>query len=275
MSNKFENKSIVPEDAPSYNINIKNILNERINTERSSSLSSLLGTLIATGLILEAIVMVASFFLAEKSIKPVREAYEAQKLFIANASHEIKTPLAAIEANLEAADIKGNHWIENVATETEKLSKLNSELLFLTKTDLEKPEKNPEKIDLKKFIIEKINTKESLIGEKTVKIIGKNHEISLEKSDFENFFDIFFENALKYSENLIEISINENILTIKNDGKKIPPEKLPHIFDRFYQADKSSDGIGLGLSIAKSLAEKNNWKISVASNSETIFKIVL
>ena len=70
--------------------------------ERQAAAQDLLVTLLISGLAIEIVVAVISYFLAEEAIKPVREAYTAQKVFIANASHEIKTPLAAITANLEA-----------------------------------------------------------------------------------------------------------------------------------------------------------------------------
>ena len=99
------NRRPIPSDAPAYTSEVENIIDEHIKSDRKKALSSLLFTLIATGVATELVVFIISAYLAEEAIKPVKEAYEAQKLFIANASHEIKTPLAAISANLEAADI--------------------------------------------------------------------------------------------------------------------------------------------------------------------------
>ena len=77
------------------------------------------------------------------------------------------------------------------------------------------------------------------------------------------------DNAIKYSGGKIWLSVSEKELKLKNDGATIPKENLKHVFDRFYQVDKSKQGVGLGLSIAKSLADKNSWKLSVSSDDKT------
>jgi signal transduction histidine kinase len=59
------------------------------------------------------------------------------------------------------------------------------------------------------------------------------------------------------------------VLTVKNDGKTIPAEKLTKVFDRFYQTDKTAEGSGLGLAIAKAVAERNGWKIRAESDKKT------
>ena len=97
-----------------FSSEIEKIIQQQIDQEKQAAARDLLITLIISGIAIEVIVALMSFYLAEEAIKPVREAYEAQKVFIANASHEIKTPLAAISANLEAADIHGNKLISNV-----------------------------------------------------------------------------------------------------------------------------------------------------------------
>ncbi|MBQ6570990.1 HAMP domain-containing histidine kinase [Candidatus Saccharibacteria bacterium] len=271
-----ERRASVPDDAPSYKEDVSNIINERIRLDRSSSLDSLLVNMFATGIVIEVVVVVVSYFLAERSIRPIQEAYESQKLFIANASHEIKTPLAAIQANLEAADITGNHWIDNVALETEKLAALNSELLTLAKSDITDEIAKTEPVKLKDLVIKNVKSVEPRLKSKTITIKGKNPPLTLAKADFVQLFNIILDNAIKYSDQTISIEISDKSVKVKNDGATIPKEKLPHIFDRFYQVDKSSDGVGLGLSIAKSLAEKNKWTLSVSSaKSTTEFKIVL
>ena len=114
------NRRPIPSDAPAYTSEVENIIDEHIKSDRKKALNSLLFTLIATGVATELVVFIISAYLAEEAIKPVKEAYEAQKLFIANASHEIKTPLAAISATLEAADISGNPWLDHVSLEVNK-----------------------------------------------------------------------------------------------------------------------------------------------------------
>ena len=271
------NRRPIPSDAPAYTSEVENIIDEHVKSDRKKALNSLLFTLIATGVATELVVFIISAYLAEEAIKPVKEAYEAQKLFIANASHEIKTPLAAISANLEAADISGNHWLDNVSLEVKKLSDLNGKLLTLAKTDISTEKIVLSDLNLKDFLSNELKSfaprlkKEKIVFKSSFKLSssGKSWELKLNKTDFSELFGILFDNALKYSGGKIWLTVSEKELKLKNDGATIPEEKLKHVFDRFYQVDKSKSGVGLGLSIAKSLAERNYWKLSVASNSKT------
>ena len=253
-------------NTPEYTTDVQNIITASINLERKNASQELLTILIISGLVIDIIVAVISYFLAENSIQPVKDAYESQKIFIANASHEIKTPLAAISANLEAADLKNNQWIKNVEIETEKLTVLNTGLLNLARTDLISTAKPPENANLKQLIQDELKTflprtkakNESIVI--TKKLADATQKICA--TDFRELLLILLDNALKYCDQKIDIKLEPHELTIKNDGPLIPEKDLPHLFERFYQADKSSDGVGLGLSIAKSLAERNNWQLS-------------
>lgn len=251
-----------------FSIEIERLIQESINEEKQAAARDLLVTLIVSGITIEVIVALMSFYLAEESIKPVREAYEAQKVFIANASHEIKTPLAAISANLEAADIHGNKWINNVEKEVEKLSALNGELLTLARTDLVEDSVLDE-VDLKKVTAECLKGFESRLAGKTFKPKYSVHgKVKLSRRDYEQVLGILMDNAIKYANKLITLEITDERLVVGNDGAVISEKDLPHVFERFYQADKSSEGVGLGLSIAKSVAMRNGWELSVDSDAK-------
>lgn len=243
---------------------------ERLRDDRKKSLDTLLITLIITGVTIEGLIVLISFALAEKSIKPVREAYEMQKTFIANASHEIKTPLAVIQANLEAADIKGNKWLDNVAKKTEDLATLNNQLLTLASIDAAPKSEARENINLKTTVKEisdcylpELNRKKA-----TLKISGSGIA-TLDSAAFSTALNILIDNATKYCSKKVEIEVADNKIEVKNDGATIKPEELKHIFDRFYQTDKTKPGVGLGLSIAKQLANKNSWKLAATSSAKT------
>ena len=257
-----------------YTDDFENIIKVTIENEKQAAARDLLTMLIVSGVAIEVIVAFVSFYLAEEAIKPVREAYESQKVFIANASHEIKTPLAAISANLEAADIKGNKWISNVEKETAKLTELNNELLILARTDLVN-EARVEEVDLGKVLNESLKSFEPRMdGIKMTKNLNISGKVKINKNDFLQIFNILMDNAVKYCNKKIRIELDDHNLIISNDGAKIPKKDLEHIFERFYQVDKTADGVGLGLSIAKATAERNGWTLSAASEKGfTSFKL--
>ena len=244
-----------------------------IRSEREAAARNLLLSLIVSGIGIELAVVFISYYLAEEAIKPVKEAYESQKVFIANASHEIKTPLAAISANLEAADIKNNHWIDNVVMETEKLTALNSELLTLARTDLVNTVTG-EEVNVKELVEKQLKSFEPRMKDiKFKKELNVSDKVKVNANDFSQLLGILMDNAIKYSDNKITLTLEDHVLKVTNDGATISKDALPHIFDRFYQADKNSEGVGLGLSIAKSLADRNHWNLSVKSNSNTTFTL--
>ncbi len=254
----------------------RQIMEERILADREANLNSLLVTLIATGVAVELIVAIASYFSAEQAIKPVKTAYEAQKIFIANASHEIKTPVAAIKANLEAADLsEKNHWIKNIELEADKIETLNLALLRLAKTDTFQETLTVEEFDLKRVSQSVLNSFKSRLEQKKINIKYNcvNKKIKTNKQDYKEIFEILLDNAIKYCNKKIIINIDGKKLAISNDGSIIPKDKINHVFDRFYQVDKSNPGSGLGLSIANSLAKRNNWEIKVSSDELTSFEL--
>jgi len=252
-------------------LSFRQIMEDRIRADREATLSSLLITLIVTGFAVEVIVAIFSYFFAEQAIKPVKTAYEAQKIFIANASHEIKTPVAAIKANLEAADLSDeNRWIKNIEVEADKIETLNLALLRLAKTDAYKETLKIEEFSLKKVSQSVLNSFTSRLSQKDIQLdfTCPDKKVKLNKSDFREIFEILLDNAIKYCDKKINITIDSKKLVITNDGATIPKDKITHIFDRFYQVDKSASGSGLGLAIADSLAKRNGWHIEASSTSK-------
>lgn len=252
---------------------ISRFVENTIKNEKQNAARDLLIILISSGVVIEIVVFLLSYYMAEQSIKPIKEAYESQKVFIANASHEIKTPLAAISANLEAADIHGNKWISNVEKETEKLTNLNNQLLTLARTDLMTNNSGKES-ELRTTAMRTVESFEPRLKDKDFKLkidIPENSKIKAD--DYSQILGILLDNAIKYSDKKIRLAIDAHTLSITNDGAKIAPNDLEHVFDRFYQADKSAEGVGLGLSIAKSLADRNSWELTASSEKNTTFKL--
>lgn len=255
-----------------YSSDTKKIVRVSIEEEKRAAADDLLKMLIIAGIAIEIVVAVVSYFLAEEAVRPVREAYEAQKLFIANASHEIKTPLAAISANLEAADIQNNKWIKNIETETEKLTKLNTDLLTLARTDLVATS-TEQVVNLNELVAKVVESFEPRLANIDFKksITLGNDKVKTHPEDLEQILRILLDNAIKYCDQKIRLKVETHTLSISNDGAKIKADELEHVFERFYQTDKTAEGVGLGLSIAKTLAERNGWKLTVSSDRVTKF----
>lgn len=259
---------------PGYTQVVLQSINEQMELERRESLRTLLTSLVIVGLLEELVVAVLSYVMAEEAIRPVREAYEAQRMFIANASHEMKTPIAAIMANLEVADIQDNPWIDNVSHEVKSLASLNQELLMLARAEnAMAAAKTSESVVLRKFVEELVAPFESRLKQQKVKFKFKTQlkdgKVKLVKNDFKQIFGILMDNAIKYCDRQITLTLTSKTLSLENDGAKISEQDLPRIFDRFYQTDKSSEGVGLGLAIAKTVAEREGWKLTATSDGKT------
>lgn len=291
-SNSAENrKPIPPDQSLEYSetfidpltgetTRFRTIVEERVLADRKLALSNLSTVLLITGVSVELVVILFSFYFAESAIKPVKDAYETQKIFIANASHEIKTPVAAIKANLEAADLsEENHWIKNIELEADKIERLNLDLLKLAKTDAIKEAIVLEETELKPLVASTVKSFASRLKSKNLKLktsynLSETASARLNPADFREILEILLDNAIKYSAKNISLTLSPKSLELKNDGATIPKEKLPHVFDRFYQVDKSASGSGLGLAIADSLARRNNWTLKAASDdSSTSFTL--
>lgn len=224
-------------------------------------------------------------------VKPVEETMEKQKQFISDASHELKTPLAVIEANVDVLENKvgKNKWMEYIQSEITSMNKLINDLLFLAKTENIKTIKNKEQINISDEIKMVSSMFESVAYEKSVNIkydIQEDIKVNVDKEDIKQITSILLDNAIKHTEsgNNVYVELKKekglNIIKIKNEGKPIPEEEQNKIFERFYRVDKSRNRsekrYGLGLAIAKTIVEKYNGKIGVnCKNGITEFKIVL
>lgn len=249
--------------------------------------------------IFSVIMAIASLFviykLAKKVskmiVKPVEETFEKQKQFISDASHELKTPLAVIEANSDVLEneIGKNKWINYIQNETDSMNKLINELLLLAKIENVDNVKEYKQLNLSKEVEIILSMFESMAYEKQVDIkskISKNITMNGNKEDIEHIVSTLTDNAIKHTKVQKEVEVelkkekNEIILEVKNMGDPIPEEEREKIFERFYRIDKSRNRnekrYGLGLAIAKSTIEKYNGKIEVFyKDNYTVFKVTI
>ena len=248
----------------------RNAMREEIENDRTRRIERLGITLIMVAIATELLVFVASYYYAEKSIKPVKDAYEKQREFIANASHELKTPIAAARANFEALGTTEQPWTNNVDSELDRAARLVNDLLTLARTDGRTEAIEKKEVDVAKVVEKHTQLIEARLGEKKLKKnIPEKLTLKIVRADFEQILDILLDNATKYSKSKIDVELTEKMLRVTNDGKTIPVDKLSKVFDRFYQTDKTAEGSGLGLAIAKAVADQNGWKIYAESDKKT------
>ena len=249
------------------------------------SLSSLRNSIITSLVILIIVAILFSTYLASRVIKPVREAYEKQVYFVQDASHEMRTPLAVIKGKLELlanswGDTIDDHFehISKMMSEVRGLEKLNSDLLLLSKEDLDLAA-NITKFKLNDFITDISDFYIDLaeLKEKKFNVINPEGEIFVQwdYDKIKRAVVILIENAFKYTGNNGEITLiiedmNKYIkIIVKDNGIGIKEEEQTRIFDRFYRSEsvrgQNVSGTGIGLSLLKSISKKIGIKLKVNS----------
>lgn len=265
-----ENNSLILIDASLVNSSLKNILLRTIIL--------ILGS--------ECLIILVTYFLTKWIMKPVIDSFERQKEFIADASHELKTPLSVMLASCDMYyqdhDIK---WIDNIKSESERINKLVKNLLDLSRTEQENIVLS--NLNLSKIIESRILTLESLFYDKKIKLnykIDDDIYFKCNEEQIKELVSILLDNAIKHCDKNGNVNVfleknNKNIIfKVENTGDAILPEEEEKIFERFYRSDDSrnrdSNRYGLGLAIAKNIVLKHNGVIKAHSERGiTVFKI--
>ncbi len=264
-------------------------------TESKKTLAKLLQTLGGVGLLMLLVIFLFSYYFANRAIKPIAVAWDKQKQFVADASHELKTPLAIINANCDAITTNPEEtiqsqkkWFDYIRIGSDRMAKLINDLLTLTRLEEVNTiiSKNP--FNLSKEITDIALALEAVMIDKKICFSASIEPDIIVESDAERFkqlVTILFDNAIKYTNEAgqIELSLmkgkRQAVFSIKNTGKGITQQDLPKIFDRFYRSDparaEKTGGYGLGLSIAKMIVEQLGGKINVESieNKYTVFTV--
>lgn len=257
-----------------------------------TAMKKVMFTFIVIGIVSLTVLFFFSLFIASWAIKPVQESYDKQKRFIGDASHELKTPLAIIKTNVDILNANKNYtirsqekWLNYIEFQTDRMSKLVSNLLYLAKADNNSLVGNEVKFNISDAIMNQILSFEAIAYENNLRLecnIDEEIEFLGDKDEISQLVGILVDNAIKHSYTDKEVTVNlhlqkQNIvLSVKNIGDTIKEEELTKIFDRFYRLDEARDrergGYGLGLAIAKSIVEKYRGKIyATSSNNETMF----
>ena len=224
----------------------------------------------------------AGYFLAGRTLRPIQAMVDEQNQFISDASHELRTPIATLRAEMEATllekrlgDKEARNLIESNLEELGKLQGLANRLLQLAHVH-EKDEKFIDIVVLQE-VIQTAYKKVAPMAKKkqiTFSLSDVEGEIKGDKQSLVEVFVNLFDNAIKYSPAKTTVSVVSKIkkrtavIEVADQGVGIAEDDLQHIFDRFYRADKSrsqADGHGLGLSIVKKIATAHNASIDVES----------
>ena len=246
-----------------------------------------------------AFLMLFFIFLAWKmssyAAQPMEKAMEIEKQFVANVSHDLKTPITVILANNsiiksspETTVAEQMQWISSTDTAARNMLEMINEMLTFSSLEAEKPNQKLKKINASSVAEKCILQFESIAYDREIYFMADvDSDIFINSTDdyTERIFNSIIENAFKYEPNggKIEISLKKEkkkgVFCVKNYGSYISKEDLPHIFERFYRADKTRNekkGHGLGLPIVLQITNIINAKISAESSEEqgTKFTVV-
>ncbi|SHI15231.1 His Kinase A (phospho-acceptor) domain-containing protein [Sporobacter termitidis DSM 10068] len=265
------------------------------NAMESRVLANLLKNSAVVGASTLLLFFAVSVLLARWVVKPVEKAWNSQRRFIADASHELKTPLTVILSNSAMLAEEGGqgggkaaYRLGNILAEAKRMKSLVDELLSLARSDEAGAGPRFERVDFSAVLLGA-----ALMFEPVIFDMGKAFDYEIanglfvtgDASRLHQLAGILLDNAGKYSTPASRVTLsarpgakNEVCLEITNESETIPKAELDKIFERFYRLDKarSGGGYGLGLSIATSIVREHGGKIRAASeNGRTVFTVLL
>lgn len=231
-------------------------------------------------------ITLVSFRFAKNSVAPIEDAFNKQQDLVANASHELKTPITIINADLEILNATRDtmseeqvKWLDSINSQLSRMSRLVTEMLELARIEGNRDKTPAETVNLSTVAESVVLEAEVLAFEHSINFeteIENGVEIQGVTAHIEKLIYILVENALKYTPHggTVKVSVSgerkKAILKVRNTGEGIEREKLPKLFDRFYRTDEShtgteSNSFGLGLAIAKSIVDSHGGTIGVDS----------
>lgn len=250
-----------------------------------------LRTLVFAGLLLYFSLLIlfwrVSRILAKRAVQPAKDAYQRQTDFIANVSHELKTPLAVITTNTEALLLspqqsiaENDQWVRNIQNETRRMTALVSDMMV----SLSPQAPTLTSVNLAELIKEVLLSFEPAIYEKNIHLTQKFAPVtvSTDPQQLKRACYVLLENAVNYTPagGTIHLTIGDSpapLLEIANTGGGIRPGEEDKVFERFYRGDSSrghtTEGYGLGLPIAKQIVEGLGGKLTLEITDTICFRI--
>ena len=236
-----------------------------------------------------AAAMVIFFFLgllfANWGTRSAENAFEQQRRFISDASHDLKTPITIIMMNAEILEMKlpeGSHNLSLIHSEAVRIKEMTNQLLEMARLDTNVLPMEKRKVNLSDILQESVLSFELLLYQKELKLetsIQPNVIMLGNEDSLRKLIDILLDNACQYTGpgntvfvSLSALPLNRVRLSVRNTGTVISRDDCKHIFDRFYRCDPTRariEGTGLGLSIAKSIVNAHQGTISARSETDT------
>lgn len=248
-------------------------------SSEQATLHSLINTSILIGLASLLIFFFISLLLAHMAVKPVEQAWNQQRQFVADASHELKTPLTVIITNtemmksLDYTPEQKSQFVDSIHSMSQQMRGLTEKLLDLARVDAESDNMTFTDLNFSELVSECVMLFESLYFENGLQLESKiEPDLTLNgsASHLQQVADILLDNAMKYSFPGSQVFVrlkkqgNHALLTVSNPGKEISPEDLKNIFKRFYRVDEArsmNHSYGLGLPIAEGIVKAHHGKI--------------
>lgn len=258
-------------------------------TSSKQMLTNLIWILCGLSLIFSVILTFLGYYMAGHALIPIKQSLDRQRQFVADASHELRTPLSILYSSLEIIEEEEKSKLSSFAIkllddmkdETKRMTHIVGDLLTLARTDVEKMTLNVEVASLNELMEKVVRAYELMIdqSEHQLSFLADDElRVTVDIEKLTQMLHIFIDNAIKYTpKGEIEVKLkkiergNRSFaeIIIKDEGIGIAKADQPHIFERFYRVDKARSrtkhGIGLGLSIAKSIISLHNGTVQVSS----------
>ena len=253
-------------------------------SSEQATLNNLLRSCVFVGVVSFLVFLGLSMLMARWAVHPVERAWREQKQFVADASHELKTPLTVITTNAEllpqpGVDEKSRERLSgNVLDTARHMRGLLEQMLELARGDQQAAKTAYQPLDLGEVVTGEVLTYEAVFYEAELELERRGEEhvtVQGDSVELRQVVDILLDNARKYSnprgKTVVELrpaGRRKCVLSVSNPGPEIPPQDLPHLFQRFYRSDRArtrGESFGLGLAIAHSIVLRHRGRMGAAS----------
>ena len=247
-----------------------------------TAFQSFFSSSVKMSLISMTIIVALLILFSNMLLKPIIESYEKQRRFITDAGHELKTPLAIIEANTDVLEmIHGeDEWTDSIKNQTKRMAALTANLVYLSKMEESADGGRKKKetfsfTDVTREVCDSWHTVADAKGKSFTFSVDQGIFLKGSRGDISKLLSILFDNAVKYTNEggsihtVLTRNQNGTELSVRNTVDSIEQGNLNVLFDRFFRLDSSRNsgtgGFGVGLSLAKSIVMKHKGKISARS----------